>query len=106
MKAFPVWLVVALMVLSGRNTVRADWQLTWSDEFNGSSINTANWTFDIGNGSGGWGNNELEYYTSRPQNAYVSNGLLHIVAQNESYLGFNYTSAKLKTLGLFSQKYG
>src|SRR5271168_3792886 len=40
------------------------WQLVWSDEFNGNSINTNNWTFDIGNGIGGWGNNELEYYTS------------------------------------------
>jgi len=82
------------------------WQLAWSDEFDGSSINTNNWTFDIGNGTGGWRNNELEYYTSRPQNAYVSNGLLHIVAQEESYSGHNYTSAKLKTFGLFSQKYG
>ena len=83
-----------------------DWQLTWSDEFDGNSINTNNWTFDIGNGSGGWGNNELEYYTSRPQNVYVTNGLLHIVANHESYGGQNYTSAKLKTTGLFSQKYG
>jgi beta-glucanase (GH16 family) len=84
----------------------ADWQLVWDDEFNGSSLNTTNWTFDIGNGSGGWGNNELEYYTSRPQNVYVTNGLLHIAAQKESYSGFNYTSAKLKSSGLFSQKYG
>src|SRR5580692_3096625 len=106
MKAFPVWLVVALMVLSGRNTVRADWQLTWSDEFNGSSINTANWTYDIGNGSGGWGNNELEYYTSLPQNVYVSNGLLHIVALHQPYNGFNYTSTRMKTSGLFTTQYG
>ncbi|MEJ0089859.1 MAG: family 16 glycosylhydrolase [Limisphaerales bacterium] len=86
--------------------VRADWQLYWSDEFDGNSINANNWTFDIGNGSGGWGNNELEYYTSRPENVYVSDGLLHIVARQESYGGRNYTSAKLKTSGLFSKKYG
>jgi beta-glucanase (GH16 family) len=84
----------------------ADWQLVWSDEFTGNTVNTTNWTFDIGNGSGGWGNNELEYYTSRPQNVYVTNGLLHIVARKESYSGYNYTSAKLKTSGLFSRKYG
>src|SRR5438034_2451702 len=54
----------------------------------------------------GWGNNELEYYTSRPENVYVTNGLLHIVALQESYNGSSYTSAKLKTRGLFLQKYG
>ncbi len=86
--------------------VRADWQLYWSDEFDGNSVNANNWTFDIGNGSGGWGNNELEYYTSRPENVYTANGLLHIVARQESYGGKNYTSAKLKTSGLFSKKYG
>ncbi len=73
-------------------TARADEQLVWSDEFDGDSINLNKWTFDIGNGSGGWGNNELEYYTSRPQNVYVTNGILHIVARQESYGGQNYTS--------------
>jgi beta-glucanase (GH16 family) len=81
------------------------WNIVWSDEFNGSSINPANWVFETGNNNG-WGNNELEYYTSRSQNAYVSGGLLHIVAQKESYNGYNYTSARMKTQGLFSKKYG
>ena len=87
---------------------KAGWQLVWSDEFSGSSINANNWTFDIGTGPPypGWGNNELEYYTSRSQNAYVSNGVLHIVAKHESYNGSSYTSAKMKSLGLFSQTYG
>ncbi len=83
-----------------------DWNIVWSDEFNGTTINPAIWTFDIGNGSGGWGNNEFEYYTSRPQNAYSSNGVLNIVARQESFGGFNYTSARLKTQGLFSKQYG
>lgn len=83
-------------------------QLVWSDEFDGAAINTNYWTFDIGTGPPypGWGNNELEYYTSRSQNAYVTNGLLHIIALQESYNGSSYTSAKLKTYGLFSHKYG
>jgi beta-glucanase (GH16 family) len=97
------WLVV---IIVGPTQTRAAWQLLWSDEFNGNSISSTNWTFDIGNGTGGWGNNELEYYTSLPGNVYVTNGLLHIVAQHQSYGGQNYTSAKLKTIGLFSQKYG
>jgi beta-glucanase (GH16 family) len=83
-----------------------NWNIVWSDEFGGTSINTRNWTFETGNGSGGWGNNELEYYTSLPQNAYVSNGLLHIVALHQSTNGFNYTSARMKTEGLFSAQYG
>jgi beta-glucanase (GH16 family) len=84
-----------------------DWHIVWSDEFNGSSINTNIWTFDLGNGPpAGWGNSELEYYTSRPENAYVSNGLLHIVARQETTNGFFYTSARMKTQGLFSRTYG
>jgi len=83
-----------------------NWNVVWSDEFNGTTINPAIWTFDLGNGSGGWGNNEFEYYTSRPQNAYASNGVLNIVARQESFGGFNYTSARLKTQGLFSKRYG
>ncbi len=84
------------------------WQLAWSDEFDGASVDPTKWTYDIGNGSGGWGNNELQYYTSRATNVYVANGLLHIVARKEvpKYNGFDYTSAKLKTQGLFSKKYG
>jgi len=88
--------------------VRADWQLVWSEEFNGTSVNSNNWTFDTGTGPPfpGWGNNELEYYTTRPENVFVTNGFLHIVARKESYNGSAYTSAKLKTFGLFSQTYG
>jgi beta-glucanase (GH16 family) len=85
---------------------QGNWNIVWSDEFNGSSISPTNWTFDIGNGSGGWGNNEAEYYTSLPQNAYVSNGLLNIVGLNQSYDGYNYTSARLKSEGLFTALYG
>src|SRR5438093_1651333 len=86
----------------------ADGQLIWSDEFDGASLDASHWIFDIGTGPPypGWGNNELEYYTSRPQNVYVTNGLLHIVALQESYNGASYTSARLKTRGLFYQKYG
>jgi beta-glucanase (GH16 family) len=85
---------------------QGNWNIIWSDEFNGSAISPSNWTFDIGNGSGGWGNNEQEYYTSLPQNAYVSNGLLHIVGLHQSYDGYNYTSARMKTEGLFTALYG
>jgi len=76
------------------------WNIVWSDEFNGTSINTSNWTFDLG--GGGWGNSEREYYTGRTNNAYVSDGLLHIVARQESTNGYSYTSARMKTEGLYN----
>jgi Glycosyl hydrolases family 16 len=72
-------------------------QLVWSDEFNGSSINAANWGFDLG--GGGWGNNELQNYTSRPENARISNGMLVIEARRENLGGNAFTSARLKTQG-------
>ena len=72
-------------------------RLVWSDEFNGSSISAANWGFDLG--GGGWGNNELQNYTSRPENARISNGSLIIEARRENFGGNVFTSARLKTQG-------
>ena len=85
-----------------------DWNIVWSDEFNGTAVDTNTWTYDLGNGGSnpGWGNSELEYYTSRTNNAAVSGGLLHIVARKESTNGFSYTSARMKTQGLRAWKYG
>src|SRR6516165_10075526 len=88
------------------------YQLVWSDEFNaadGSAPDASKWA--IQTGGNGWGNNELEYYTTRPQNVEVSGGNLVITAIKENYTGpdgvwRNYTSARLQTKGLFSQQYG
>jgi beta-glucanase (GH16 family) len=84
------------------------WNIVWNDEFNSNSLDTSHWAYDIGTGPPypGWGNNELEYYTSRSQNVYVADGFLHIHAQQESYGGQSYTSGKIKTSGLFSKKHG
>ena len=71
--------------------------LVWSDDFNGSTISSANWGFDLG--GGGWGNNELENYTSRTENARISNGMLIIEARRENFGGSAYTSARMKTQG-------
>ena len=71
--------------------------LLWSDEFNGTTINTSNWGFDLGNG--GFGNNELENYTNRPENARIENGSLIIEARRENLGGSAYTSARMKTQG-------
>lgn len=79
--------------------------LVWSDEFS-SSINSSYWDYDVGNGTDGWGNQELQYYTNRTENANVVDGKLVITAKKESYAGFNYTSARLVTRNKVSWKYG
>ena len=81
-------------------------QYLWHDEFDGESIDLNKWTFDIGTGASGWGNNEWEYYTDRKENAYVKDGVLHIRAQKEDYKGQKYTSARMLTKGKFAFKYG
>jgi beta-glucanase (GH16 family) len=87
-----------------------DWQLVWSDEFSdpaGTLPNSQRWVFDIGTGSNGWGNNEQQYYTNRPVNiATDGNGNLVITARRENYQGAQFTSARIKTQGVFDQKYG
>ena len=98
------WMAGAAIALA-TFTARGDWQLVWSDEFNGVSIDTNHWKFEMGNRHG-WGNHELEYYTDRPENVCVSNGVLHIVAQPKPTNGVFYTSARLKSQGLFAHQYG
>lgn len=80
--------------------------LVWNDEFNGSSIHS-DWVFEVGDGCPnlcGWGNNELQYY--RTQNAWVSEDVLTIEARKENFGGRNYTSARMKTQGKKSFRYG
>ncbi|MBW8864774.1 MAG: glycoside hydrolase family 16 protein [Verrucomicrobia bacterium] len=88
----------------GGSAVYGDMNIVWTDEFDGTAIKTNIWTYDIG--AGGWGNNELEFYTNLTSNAYVTNGMLHIVARKESMGGANYSSVRMKSQGLFSFTYG
>ena len=84
------------------------WSLVWQDEFNGNTIDGNKWGFEV-NGGGG-GNNELQYYTARSQNASVANGVLTIQAVKERYCAADgcrdYTSARLRTLGKGDWLYG
>lgn len=81
--------------------------LVWSDEFNTDGApDPTKWGYDIGTGSNGWGNNELEYYTNRPENSVVQNGVLKITAIKESYSGSAYTSARLLSMNKFDFTYG
>lgn len=81
--------------------------LVWSDEFNTEGQpDSSKWGYDIGTGSNGWGNAELEYYTSRPENVIVKDGFLKITARKENYNGSAYTSARLLSKNKFSFTYG
>ena len=82
----------------------AGWGLDWSDEFDGQALDRAKWTFETG--GHGFGNNELQYYTDRPENLRVERGMLVIEARREAYEGRDYTSARIKTAGLMERTHG
>ena len=75
----------------------AGMDLVWQDEFDGDPINMDNWTHETGNH--GWGNNELQNYTTSAANSYISAGNLVIEAREESSGGSNYSSARMITKG-------
>jgi len=95
---------------NGGDEPQRDYQLVWSDDFDGitgDAPNPENWNYDIGTGTNGWGNAELQYYTDRPENVQLDGkGNLVITALQESFEGSNYTSARIKTKDLFEQQYG
>ncbi|NHM06814.1 glycoside hydrolase family 16 protein [Flavobacterium sp. CYK-4] len=94
----------------GQQIDSRNWQLVWSDEFDGASgdlPDASKWGFDLGTGANGWGNQELQHYTNRPQNIALDGaGNLVITALKENYQSSQYTSARIKTQNLFSQAYG
>jgi beta-glucanase (GH16 family) len=87
---------------------RPGWTLIFSDEFNaasGTGVDTTKW--NLVNKGDGFGNNELEFYTNRTNNAYQDgNGFLVIKVIKESYMGREYTSARLESNGKFEHTYG
>jgi len=93
---------------------RYETELVWADEFNEGFINTEYWGYDTADGcqldtSGdlcGWGNNELQYYTMREENARVEDGKLIITARKEDFGGRDYTSARLVTKNKVDFTYG
>ncbi|MFN4080028.1 MAG: family 16 glycosylhydrolase [Saprospiraceae bacterium] len=109
-------LYTAVLALSAFTSCKPDdfqklpqrnWQLTWSDEFEGAAgqlPDPGKWAYDLGNGQDGWGNQELQSYTDKPENVSLDGqGNLAITAMRS---GNGFTSARIKTQELFAQQYG
>ena len=88
----------------------ARFELVWSDEFDGASLDTTKWDIQLGDGSSegipGWGNNELQYYTA--DNISLVDGNLVITARvgDSPDPNFDFTSARIRTQGKFDFTYG
>jgi len=80
------------------------YQLVWSDEFDGTTLDLSKWSVETG--GNGWGNQEKQYYTDRPENLRFENGSLIIEARKEVYLTNNYTSARINSRDKSAFKYG
>lgn len=114
--------ILSIILLSGllftscddnekQQTVATLNNLVWADEFDTNGTPDATkWNLLTGDGTAqgipGWGNNELQTYTNRPENVVAQNGVLIITAKEESFDGKSYTSARITTKGLLDQQYG
>ncbi len=78
-----------------------NWQLVWADDFSGSTIDASTWEFETGPT-----NDNVHYYTNRIENAKIVDGKLQLIALEESYMGYNYTSALIKTRAARHWRYG
>lgn len=93
--------------LTVHTTSAQTWELVWSDEFDGVTLNANKWSLQFGDGCPslcGWGNNELEWYSGT--NHAVSNGMLTITAKEESVSGKNYTSTRMRSINKGDWTYG
>jgi len=80
------------------------YQLVWSEEFDGTTLDLTKWNYETG--GGGWGNQEKQYYTSRTDNIRFENGSLVIEAKKETYQTNQYTSARINTRDKVAFTYG
>ncbi len=102
------FVLVAALTGNGPASAQITWEPVWSDEFDGTSVDESKWSFQLGDGCDiglcQWGNNELQSY--RSENASVTGGRLIITAREESFGGYSYTSARMRTIGKGDWRYG
>jgi beta-glucanase (GH16 family) len=99
-----VWTDSFVNIMRHVKSVRGGWVLDWSDEFEGTALDHGKWVEETG--GHGFGNNEMQYYTDGSRNLRVADGMLAIEARREDREGKHYTSARLKTAGMFERTYG
>lgn len=102
-------ILMVLFSYTGCGFVKADqWTMIWNDEFDYQGLpDPSKWNYDTVGNAYGWGNNELQFYTtSREANAFANGKYLHIKALKEKFRGFEYTSARLTTKGKGDWLYG
>jgi len=88
------------------NSDSIEYIMVWSDEFDSPNIDMGKWSYDVGTGNWGWGNDEAQYYTSNFNNSFIENGNLVIQALLQNYGGANYTSARMVTRNKADWTYG
>jgi len=100
--------LVFVLTISGcvgdRPATYEGYTLDWQDEFKGKDIDKSVWQHAVG--GGGFGNNELQFYTNKAENSRIENGILILEARRERMAGYPYTSAKLQTFQRKSLQYG
>lgn len=104
MKVLVGMLCVLVTTASAQN-----WKLVWADEFDGDTLNTDLWSYQLGTGTdyglpAGWGNNELQYY--QEDNVSVADGVLTITARRENVATSQFTSGRIRTIEKGDWTYG
>lgn len=101
-------LPIMLLACKQSEPIKQELALVWWDEFDGDELDETKWHFQLGDGADyglwQWGNNEAQYY--KRENVFVEDGLLKIKAVKESFAGYEYTSARIRSLGSGDFKYG
>ena len=106
-KIFSCWFtLLSFSIITSAQQLPLEWKMVWSDEFNNKGLpDSSKWNYDVG--GHGWGNNELQYYTSgRLTNARTKKGKLIVEAHKKNWEGKKYTSARLVSKGKGDWKYG
>ncbi|TCN59518.1 T9SS C-terminal target domain-containing protein [Flavobacterium circumlabens] len=99
-----IFYTLSCMLLFNLSAKAQNYQLVWSDEFNGTGApDNSKWSYELG---GNLRNSELQYYTNSTNNIKQNAGNLEITVIKEAVGGKQYTSGSITTLNKASWTYG